>query len=61
VEIFEPCLAGELIIWARKGQHLGTVEARDEAEAITKAAETFNIGTARRNKIAVMKIDGKGK
>ena len=35
---------------------LGTVEARDEREAIAKAAEEFNITAARRNKIAVTKL-----
>jgi hypothetical protein len=41
----------------KKGSHLGTVEARDEREASAKAAEQFNIAPARRNKIAVPKID----
>ena len=38
---------------------LGTVEARDEREAIAKAAEEFNITAARRNKIAVTKVETK--
>jgi hypothetical protein len=41
----------------KKGSHLGTVEAPDEKAAIAKAAEEFNISPARRNKIAVMKIE----
>jgi hypothetical protein len=40
----------------KKGSHLGTVEARDEREAIAKAAEEFNIAPARRNKILVVKL-----
>ncbi len=41
----------------KKGSHLGTVEAREERDAIKQAAETFNIAPARRNKLAVTKID----
>ena len=41
----------------KKGSRLGTVEAPDEKAAIAKAAEEFNISPARRNKIAVMKIE----
>ena len=38
---------------------LGTVEAATEREAIAKAAEEFNITPARRNKIAVTKVEEK--
>jgi hypothetical protein len=41
----------------KKGSHLGTVEAPDEKSAIEQAAKQFNITPARRNKIAVTKID----
>ena len=44
----------------KRGSHLGTVEARDEREAIAMAAERFNIPPARQNKIAVTRIAGKG-
>jgi hypothetical protein len=43
----------------KKGSHLGTVEANDETSAIAEAAKQFNIPPARRNKIAVTKIDQK--
>jgi hypothetical protein len=43
----------------KKGSHLGTVEARDEREAVDKAAEEFNVSPARRNKIAVTKLSEK--
>ena len=43
----------------KKGSHLGTVEAPDEKAAIAKAAEEFNITPARRNKIAVTKVEEK--
>lgn len=36
---------------------LGTVEAPDERSAVAKAAEEFNITPARRNKIAVVKLE----
>jgi hypothetical protein len=36
---------------------LGTVEAATEREAIGKAAVQFNITPARRNKIAVTKVE----
>lgn len=41
----------------KKGSHLGTVEAASERDAIAKAAEEFNIPSARQNKIAVTRID----
>jgi hypothetical protein len=41
----------------KKGSHLGTVEAPDEKSAIEEAAKQFNITPARRNKIAVTRID----
>jgi hypothetical protein len=41
----------------RKGaEHLGTVEAATEKEAIEKAAEMFDIPPERRNRIAVQKL-----
>jgi 1,2-phenylacetyl-CoA epoxidase PaaB subunit len=52
----------KLIRWSvdlirKKAQHLGTIEAPDERTAIAKAAEEFAIEPARRNKIAVTKLD----
>jgi hypothetical protein len=41
----------------KKGLHLGTVEAASERDAIAEAAKEFNISSARRNKIAVTKVD----
>ena len=41
----------------RETTHFGTVEALDEWAAIAEAAKQFNITPARRNKIAVMRID----
>jgi hypothetical protein len=43
----------------KRAEHLGTVEAKDEAEAIAKAAKLFAIEPARQNRISVNKI-GKG-
>jgi hypothetical protein len=43
----------------KKGLHLSMVQARNEREAIAKAADEFNITPARRNKIVVTKIDEK--
>jgi hypothetical protein len=45
----------------KKGSHLGTVEAPDEKAAIEQAAKQFNITPARRNKIAVTKIEEKSR
>lgn len=42
-----------------KGEHLGTVDAPDEKNAIAKAAEQFNIPPALRTKIVVQKISEK--
>ena len=44
----------------KRAEHLGTVEAATEKEAIEKAAEQFEIPTERRNRIAVQKM-GKDK
>ena len=44
----------------KRAEHLGTVEAATEKEAIEKAAERFEIPTERRNRIAVQKM-GKDK
>jgi hypothetical protein len=41
----------------KKGSHLGTVEAPDEKAAIEQAAKQFNITPARRNKIAVKRLE----
>jgi hypothetical protein len=41
-------------------EHLGTVEAATEKEAIEKAAERFEIPPERRNRIAMQKM-GKDK
>ena len=43
----------------KRAEHLGTVEAATEKEAIEKAAERFDIPPDRRNRIAVQKM-GKG-
>jgi hypothetical protein len=40
----------------KRAEHLGTVEAATEKEAIEKAAEWFEIPPDRRNRIAVQKI-----
>jgi hypothetical protein len=40
----------------KRAEHLGTVEAATEKEAIEKAAERFEIPPERRNRIAVQKI-----
>ena len=39
-----------------RAEHLGTVDAATEKEAIEKAAERFEIPTERRNRIAVQKM-----
>ena len=39
----------------KRAEHLGTVEAATEKEAIEKAAERFEIPPDRRNRIAVQK------
>ena len=40
----------------KRGQHLGTVEAKDEQSAIAEAAKHFNIPSTRQNKIVVTRI-----
>ena len=40
----------------KRTEHLGTVEAATEKEAIEKAAERFEIPTERRNRTAVQKM-----
>jgi hypothetical protein len=45
----------------KRGQHLGTVEAPDEASAIAKAAETFGIPPQLRIKLAVTKVPNRRK
>ena len=44
----------------KRAEHLGTVEAATEKEAIEKTAERFEIPPDRRNRIAVQKM-GKDK
>ena len=44
----------------KRAEHLGTVEAATEKEAIDKAAERLEIPPERRNRIAVQKM-GKDK
>jgi 1,2-phenylacetyl-CoA epoxidase PaaB subunit len=39
----------------KRAEHLGTVEAANEKEAIEKAAERFDIPPERHNRIAVQK------
>jgi hypothetical protein len=43
----------------KKGEHLGTVEAATEKEAIKVAIKTFAIEPALQNRIAVSKISNK--
>jgi hypothetical protein len=43
----------------KRAEHLGIVEARDEAEVIKKAAEMYNIPPERQNRISVRKVDNK--
>ena len=38
------------------GEHLGTVEAATEKEAVEKAAKQFDIPPERQNRIAVQKM-----
>ena len=40
----------------KRAEHLGTVEAASEKEAIEKAAKRFDIPPDRRNRITVQKI-----
>ena len=40
----------------KRAEHLGTVDATTEKEAIEKAAERFEIPPERRNRIAVQKM-----
>ena len=40
----------------KRAEHLGTIEAATEREAIEKAAERFEIPPDRRNRIAVQKM-----
>jgi hypothetical protein len=43
-------------ILRKRAEHLGTVDATTEKEAIEKAAERFEIPPDRRNRIAVQKM-----
>jgi hypothetical protein len=43
----------------KRADHLGTVEAKNEADAIAAAAESFEIGPERWNRISVTRIDKK--
>ena len=40
----------------KRGEHLGSVEAATEKEAIEKAAKEFHIAPAPRSRIAVTKL-----
>ena len=40
----------------QRAEHLGTVEAHSEKEAIEKAAKTFDIPSERQNRIVVTKM-----
>jgi hypothetical protein len=42
-----------------KAEHLGTIEATTEKEAIEKAAEEFDIAPERQNRIVVQRVSGK--
>jgi hypothetical protein len=46
------------IIWKR-AEHLGTVEAANEKEALEKAAKEFDIPPERRNRLVAQKIGAK--
>jgi hypothetical protein len=43
----------------KKGERLGVIEARDEKEATSKAAETFNVPSKRHWQIVVTKLADK--
>ena len=43
----------------KRAEHLGTVEAANEKEAIEKAAKAFDIPPERRKRIVVQKISAK--
>ena len=40
-----------------RAEHLGIVEAKDEAEAIKKAADMYDIPPERRNRITVRQVN----
>ena len=40
----------------KRAEHLGTVDAATEKEAVEKAAERFDISPDRRNRVAVQKM-----
>jgi hypothetical protein len=44
----------------KRAEHLGTVTAKTEKDAIAVAIERFEIEPARQNRIAVTKISSKG-
>ena len=43
-----------------RAEHLGTIEAANEKEAIEKAAKEFDIAPVRRNRLVAQKIAAKG-
>jgi hypothetical protein len=43
----------------KRAEHLGTVEAATEKDAIEKAAKEFDIPPERQNRITVEKVKGK--
>ena len=47
---------GPLACIRKRAEHLGTVEAASEKEAIEKAAKQFDIPPERKNRIAVEKM-----
>jgi hypothetical protein len=49
----------EVTLIGKKGHRYGTVEAKDEREAVAKAAAEFEIPLALRFKIAVTKLADK--
>lgn len=46
----------EVMLFRKKGERLGVIEARDEKEATSKAAETFNVPPERHWQIVVTKL-----
>jgi hypothetical protein len=40
----------------KRAEHLGTIEAANEKEALTKAAKEFDIPPERRNRLVAQKI-----
>jgi hypothetical protein len=49
----------EVMLFRKKGERLGVIEARDEKEATAKAATEFNVPPERHWQIVVTKLAGK--